>query len=275
MSKIDRNQFNQALANGVNLRDPKLAEKLSAAGVSLDQVKAADLNQDGVIGSAAELAKAFQVADSFDRNGSSHSFDKSGKSGAVYDAFVGAVMPARGKFADRIVAAGLDRAAKKGPSYAFDQAPTSPHPQLTSNRRPESSVLGWLKNQWKCNQFVGDSLTKAGVQAPLFKMADGSHHYAPAEKWPGFHNLFERITDPAKMQVGDVVVRDYPATGDATAHVEIVTSVNPFKSVGAHIDGAYEVEGASWVEGGVYNPSKRAFEVGANTVYVLRPRAAR
>jgi hypothetical protein len=275
MPKIDRNQFNQSLASGVNLRDPKLAEKLTAAGVTLADVQKADLDRDGVIRSPAELAQAFKVVDAFDRNGSAHSFERAGKSGAVFDAFVGSVLPTRGKFADKIVATGLDRAAKKGPSYAYDQAPTSPHPQLTSNRRPESSVLGWLKNQWKCNQFVGDALTQAGVQAPLFKMADGSYHYAPAEKWPGFHNLFERITDPAKMQVGDVVVRDYPSTGDATAHVEIVTSVNPFKSVGAHSDGAYEVEGASWVEGGVYNPSKRAFDVGGNTVYILRPKTAR
>ena len=275
MPKIDRNQFNQALAQGVNLRDPKLQEKLAAAGVNLADVQKADLDKDGVLRSAAELGKAFGFVDGFDKNGSSQSFERAGKSGAVYDAFVGAVLPARGKFADKIVSAGLDRAARVGPSYAYDSAPTSPNPQLTANKRPGSTVLGWLKDQWKCNQFVGDSLTQAGVQAPQFKMADGSYHYAPAEKWPGFHNLFERITDPATMQVGDVVVRDYPSTGDATAHVEIVTSVNPFKSVGAHSDGAYEKEGASWVEGGTYNPAKRGFDVGGNTVYVLRPKVAR
>jgi len=274
MPNIDKNQFNRALAGGVNLRDGKLVEKLSTAGVSLEEVQKADLNKDGVINSPAELAQAFRLVDSFDRNGSGNSFAQAGKAGAVYDAFVGAVLPARGKFADRIVSAGMDRAARHGPSYAKDQAPVSPHPLLTGNRKPGTTVLTWLKDHWKCNQFVGDALTQAGVKAPTFKMADGSLHYAPAEKWPVFHNLFERLTDPAKMQVGDVLVRDYPSSGDATAHVEIVTSVSPFKSVGAHIDGAYEVEGASWLEGGTYNPSKRAFDVGGNTVYILRPKVA-
>jgi len=275
MPNIDKNQFNRALAGGVNLRDTKLAEKLATAGVPLSDVAKADLDKDGVLNSPAELAAAFKLVDGFDRNGSSQSFAQSGKSGAVYDAFVGAVLPPRGKFADKVVSAGLDRAARHGPMYAYDQAPVSPNPQLTSNRKPGTTVLGWLKDNWKCNQFVGDSLTQAGVKAPMFKMADGSYHYAPAEKWPGFTNLFDRITDPAKLQVGDVVVRDYPSTGDATAHVEIVTSVNPFKSVGAHSDGAYEKEGASWVEGGTYNPSRRGFDVGGNTVYVLRPKVAR
>jgi len=271
---IDKNQFNRALAGGVNLRDTKLAEKLEAAGVPLSDITKADLNKDGVLNSPAELAAAFKTVDAFDRNGSGNSFAQAGKAGAVYDAFVGAVLPARGKFADKVVAAGMDRAAKHGPTYAKDQAPVSPNPQLTANRKPGTTVLTWLKNHWKCNQFVGDALTQAGVQAPLNKMRDGSFHYAPAEKWPTYHNLFERITDPAKMQVGDVLIRDYPSSGDATAHVEIVTSVSPFKSVGAHMDGAYEVEGASWLEGGTYNPAKKAFDVGGNTVYVLRPKAA-
>jgi hypothetical protein len=275
MPNIDKNQFNRALAGGVNLRDAKLAEKLAVAGVPLTDVAKADLDKDGVLNSPAELAQAFRMVDAFDRNGSGNSFAQAGKAGAVYDAFVGAVLPPRGKFADKIISAGLDRAARHGPSYAKEQAPVSPNPQLTANRKPGTTVLTWLKDQWKCNQFVGDSLTQAGVKAPLFKMADGSYHYAPAEKWPGFHNLFDRITDTSKLQVGDVLIKDYPSRGDATAHVEIVTSVSPFKSVGAHYDGAYEVEGASWLEGGTYNASKRAFDVGGNTVYILRPKAAR
>jgi hypothetical protein len=275
MPNVDKNQFNRALAGGVNLRDGKLAEKLASAGVPLADVQKADLDKDGVLNSPAELARAFQLVDGFDSNGSGASFAQAGKAGAVYDAFVGAVLPPRGKFADKIVSAGLDRAARHGPLYGFQQAPVSPNPQLTGNRAPGTTVLGWLKDNWKCNQFVGDALTQAGVKAPLFKMADGSFHYAPAEKWPGFTNLFDRITDASKMQVGDVLIKDYPSTGDATAHVEIVTSVNPFKSVGAHWDGAYQKEGASWLDGGTYNASKRAFDVGGDTVYILRPKVAR
>jgi len=278
MSKVDRNSFNASLAGGVNLRDGNLADTLQRAGVSMDAVRGADLDGDGVLKSPAELARAFQLVDGFDSNGSGDSFERAGKAGAVFDAFVGSVMPgepSRGRFADKIVSAALDRAAKHGPSYGKPNYPVSPNPLLTSNRQPGVTPLTWLKDHWKCNQFVGDSLTQAGVQTPLYKMQDGSYHYAPAEKWPTFSNLFDRVTDPAKMQVGDVVVRDYPGSGDATAHIEIVTSVNPFKSTGAHMDAAYEQQGENWTSGGTYNPSTRAFDVNGNTVYVLRPKVAR
>jgi hypothetical protein len=56
--------------------------------------------------------------------------------------------------------------------------------------------------------------------------------------------------------------------------VEIVTSTEPFKSIGAHRDAAYEETGPSWVEGGTYNPAKRNFQVNGNEVYILRPKAA-
>jgi hypothetical protein len=72
----------------------------------------------------------------------------------------------------------------------------------------------WLKNESKCNQFAGDSLTQAGVQAPTVRMANGSLHYARAEKWPGREDLFDRITDPDKVKIGDVIVKDYPGTGE-------------------------------------------------------------
>ncbi|PZR12682.1 MAG: hypothetical protein DI536_13960 [Archangium gephyra] len=136
------------------------------------------------------------------------------------------------------------------------------------------SQPGWLKNNWKCNQFVGDSLTQAGVKAPTWAMADGTVHYASAEKWPSFTNLFDRITDPTQMKPGDIVVRDYPGSGDATAHIETVTSVEPFKSIGAHRDAAYEQAGENWTAGGTYNPARRNFEVGGNEVYILRPKVA-
>ena len=278
MPKVDRNTFSASLAGGVNLRDGNLAGKLERAGVSMDTVRSADLDGDGVLKSPAELARAFQLVDGFDANGSGDSFERAGKSGAVFDAFVASSVPAgpsQGRFADQIVAAALDRAAKHGPSYGKPNVPVSPHPLLTSNRQPGVTKLAWLQDHWKCNQFVGDALTQAGVQTPLYKMQDGSYHYAPAEKWPTFTNLFDRVSDPAKMQVGDIVVRDYPGSGDATAHIEIVTSLQPFKTTGAHMDAAYEQQGENWTSGGTYNPSTRAFDVGSNTVYVLRPKVAR
>ncbi|MDP2272918.1 MAG: hypothetical protein Q8N23_26940 [Archangium sp.] len=275
MPAIDRSSFARSLANGINLNAPGVKQKLEAAGID---VAALDADKDGWIKGSAELAKAFTMNDGFDRNGSSASFNNSGKAGQVFQALVSAAggkMPtSEGKFATQILSAAADRAAKQSTAYGYDNAPTSPLKGLSGNKNPGVSQPGWLKNNWKCNQFVGDALTQAGVKAPTWAMADGTVHYASAEKWPSFTNLFERITDPSQMKPGDIVVRDYPASGDATAHVEIVTSVEPFKSIGAHRDAAYEAETPSWVEGGTYNPAKRNFEVGGNEVYILRPKAA-
>lgn len=275
MSTIDKRSFNSTFSGGIDTKSPRLAEKLAGTGVSLEQLKRADLDGDGIIKTRAELNAAFKLVDAFDRNGSAHSFTKAGKAGQVYDAFVSAARPqvtAPSRFGAQIAAAALDRAAKHGESYGKPNYPTSPNPKLTSNRQPGVSKLKWLKNHWKCNQFVGDALHQAGLKTPMHKMADGSYHYVAAEQWPRHTQLFDRITDPSKLQVGDIFVRDYPGTGDATAHIEIVTSVNPVKTTGSHEDSAYEMTG-SWVEGGTLDAANRRFNVGANHVYILRAKA--
>lgn len=278
MTSIDRNTFARSLKNGINLNDAGVKQKLEAAGVNVAELKAkGDIDNDGWIKGSAELSKIFKHTDDFDRNGSSNSFNNSGKAGEVFAALVqaagGKIPQGEGKFAGKILDAAADRAAKQGVAYGYDNVPTSPLKGLSGNKQPGISKPGWLKDNWKCNQFVGDALTQAGVKAPTWQMADGTLHYASAEKWPSFTNLFERVTDPSQMRPGDIVVRDYPGSGDATAHVEIVTSVEPFKSIGAHRDAAYEQQGPSWVEGGTYNPAKRNFSVGGNEVYILRPKA--
>lgn len=279
MTTIDRNTFARSLQNGINLNDPGVKQKLESAGVNVAELKAkGDVDNDGWIKGSAELEKLFKHTDGFDRNGSSNSFENAGKAGQVFQALVsaaGGVIPSReGKFASKILDAAADRAAKQGTNYGYDNVPTSPLKNLSGNKTPGVSQPSWLKNNWKCNQFVGDALTQAGVKAPTWQMADGSVHYASAEKWPSFTNLFDRITDPSQMKPGDIVVRDYPGSGDATAHVEIVTSVEPFKSIGAHRDAAYEQAGTNWVEGGTYNAARRNFQVGGNEVYILRPKQA-
>jgi hypothetical protein len=282
MSRIDRSQFNQALQKGINLNDAATVEKLTQAGVNVAELKAkADVNGDGWIKGTPELAKLFKHVDDFDRNGSSTSFNNSGRAGQEFGALVsaaGGVVPTSGprepRFAQQILDAAKDRVAKEGPNYAFSEAPTSPLTLLSGNRRPGESRPSWLKNNNKCNQFVGDALTQAGVKAPTWAMRDGTLHYASAEKWPTFSNLFDRITDPSQIRPGDVIVKDYPSTGESTAHVEIITGTSPFSSVGAHGDGAYEQNTNDWLAGGTYNASKRAFEVNGNDVYILRPKVA-
>lgn len=272
MSTIDRRSFGSTFSGGIDTRSPKLQEKLQGTGVSAEDVKKADLNGDGVISGEGELNAAFKLADGFDRNGSSQSFNKSGKAGQVYDAFVAAALPPKPKFAEVIVAAAKDRAARFGEGYAKENTPVSPNPKLEGNRQPNVTRLGWLKGHWKCNQFVGDALTQAGVKTPRYTMRSGGLHYMEAEKWPQQTQLFDRITDPSQVKVGDIVVRDYPGSGDATAHIEIVTGINPMRTTGAHADGAYEKEN-DWLAGGTYDPAQRAFNVDGNTVYVLRPKS--
>jgi hypothetical protein len=282
MSRIDRSQFNHALQKGINLNDAATVQKLESAGVDVAQLKAkADVNGDGWIKPGPELEKLFKHVDDFDRNGSATSFNNTGRAGKEFGALVnaaGGTIPVAGprepKFADQILAAAADRVAKQGAKYAVSEAPTSPLATLSGNRRPESTTIAWLKGQNKCNQFVGDALTQAGVKAPTWAMRDGSLHYASAEKWPTFTNLFDRITDPSQIRPGDVIVKDYPSTGESTAHVEIITGSSPFSSIGAHYDGAYEQKTNDWLAGATYNAAKKAFDVGGNDVYILRPKVA-
>jgi hypothetical protein len=121
---------------------------------------------------------------------------------------------------------------------------------------------------------VGDALTQAGIQAPTSRMQDGSLHYSRAERWPEREDLFDRITRPADVKVGDVVERDYPGTGESNAHIEVVTGLNPFRTTGAHADGAYEMQ-SDWLAGTTYDPTTRSFSSGGDDIYVLRPHQTR
>ncbi|MEN9800534.1 MAG: hypothetical protein RL653_4231 [Pseudomonadota bacterium] len=268
---VDRKLFTQALNAGVDLRKPGLAAELTRAGVPLERLASADLDGDGVLRGKWELWRAFNVVDGFDLGGPAGAFRRGGKAGAVFEALLRTVP--KGKYADRIVSAAGQRIAAHGRSYALDGAPTSPHPLLTGNKVPGQTPLNWLKGYWKCNQFVGDVLTQAGVKAPLVKMWDGSYHYAAAEQWPARTDLFDRVTDPTQLQVGDVLVKDYDGSGDATAHVEIVTSLAPFSTAGAHGAGAWVETGRpNWLDGTRYDASRRGFASDGATVYILRPR---
>ncbi|PZR12681.1 MAG: hypothetical protein DI536_13955 [Archangium gephyra] len=96
MPSIDRSTFGRALQNGVNLNDPGVRAKLEAAGVDIAMLKSAgDIDNDGWIKSSAELDKAFKLVDDFDRNGSSKSFDNSGRAGQTFQALVAAAESSR------------------------------------------------------------------------------------------------------------------------------------------------------------------------------------
>ena len=173
----------------------------------------------------------------------------------------------------RIVESAWAIARERGGSYARARAPVSPEPRLTGNHLPGATPLRWLRGENKCNQFVGDALYGAGLHMPLFRMADGSHHYMHAAALPGQRGFFARVTSRADILPGDILVIRQPGRGENSAHVEIITNVNrasgALTTLGAHPRGIEERQrvlgkGASVDE---------AWPKGNDRWFVLRPYA--
>lgn len=265
--------FKQTLRYGVDLQKLNIGENLTQKGVNKADIEKLDTNKDGVI-KGRELNSLFRYVDSFDQNGSGNSFATDQTGGVLYGALKEAKRegPYYGK---AIAKAATDRAAADPEGYAFPNAPTSPRRDLSQNTVPGKTRPRWLKNQWKCNQFVGDALTQAGVEMPTYTMSNGTKHYVHAEKLPSFKNHFDRITDLKEMKPGDVFVFDRPETGLATAHTEVISKVHgpgKFSSIGAHKDGAYEENNSDMLDGASYNAQKRAWDLPSGaTFYILRP----
>ncbi|MHB8876818.1 MAG: hypothetical protein ACYC8T_24240 [Myxococcaceae bacterium] len=279
-SKIDRSTFRSVFVNGIDVKDPKLAAKLSAQGLKLDDLKKLDLNRDGRLTGVDELNAAFVLVDRFDSDGSSRTFDYDGatEGSKLFEALVqssGATAPNR--FSAQLAAAAADRVTRFGATYGKDQACVSPNPKLTANLVPNSTKLAWTKGVWKCNQFVGDVLTQAGVKTPTYSFGQGKNqsvHYVEAEKWPQYPNLFDRVTDASEIQLGDILVKDYPDAGEAGGHIEVVTGLNPLRTTGAHYDRAYE-SGNGWLRSPAYFDAKKRCwhnDNGGLDLYVLRPK---
>lgn len=298
---VSRNTFLANLQGGVDLNNTNLQNKLANAGLDLQTVKALDKDGDGQL-KGTELQAAFKMVDDFDRNGRASSFKVTGQAGNLY----GALMAGRNQCADNtgnnagnaagnngtagnvqntttnpqaskpfygdaIAKGAAQRVAKDGPNYAYDAAPTSPYKNLSGNKNPGVSRPSWLANNNKCNQFVGDALTQAGVKMPTYKMTDGTEHYMNAERLPHAKGFFDRVTDMKDVKVGDVIVIDYPGKGESTAHTEVVTGINPLRTTGAHSDGAYEMDRTNYMDGAQYNPANRNWQLNGNDVYFLRP----
>ena len=270
MSKVTRQEFNSTFAHGIDLKDADLQSALTDAGIDGAALAKADLDGDGVIDGRRELRAAFNAIDNLDGDGNRNTFEKEGRAAELFGALELGRKEAPYHGA-AIAQAAADRVASDGPGYAYGSAPTSPLAELSGNAIPGQTRPAWLEDKNKCNQFVGDALTQAGVKAPTVTMANGSLHYARAETWPSRSDLFDRITDPSQIKVGDVIVRDRPGAGTSTAHIEVITGVSPLKTTGAHQGGAAEETG-DWLAGTTYNAANRSFTDGADELYVLRPK---
>ncbi|MEW5852304.1 MAG: hypothetical protein AB2A00_26170 [Myxococcota bacterium] len=291
MTTVTRNQFRNTLQNGVDLNSQNLAQGLQGTGVSTADLKRLDTDGDGKL-AGAELDKAFNLVDDFDRNGSRQSFKAEGNAGKVYDALRSGTQARTGQTGnvatvgtvstgpantEKVATAALDRANKDSAGYAYANAPTSPYKNLSGNKVPGESRPSWLKDNNKCNQFVGDSLTQAGFKMPTFKMENGTEHYVNAERLPTYNKHFDRITDPSQIKPGDVFVLDYPGRGESTAHTEVISGYDPatgnMKTTGAHHDGAYEKDRGAWLKDFSYNAQEKCWEnSGGDKLYILRPK---
>lgn len=294
---ITRSQFMQTFRNGIDLNGQN-AQGLDAA--ALQKLKALDTNGDGLIQGQSSLGKAWAIIDGFDKNGSSASISGTGAAATIYNnlhaAAAGTGIHAPGQttgatgatstgavqgstsvsYSNAIKKAAIDRAAADKEGYAFDNAPTSPLKTLSGNKTPGVSRPSWLKNNNKCNQFVGDALTQAGMTMPTYTMTDGSKHYVNAENLPKQTRHFDRITDPAQIRPGDIFVYDYPGSGLSSAHTEVITgydkTTGQMKTTGAHSDGAYEMDRGNWLGGMTYDAANKRWNDGGSHVYILRPK---
>lgn len=304
MSTISRTDFMQRFGNGIDLNAPGLAQKLDAG--TLQKLKALDTNGDGLVRGSTSLGQAWRIIDNFDRNGKSASIAGTGKAADVFNALSPAAARATGRtgaesgvaagatgaststgavstngsvsYSEKVKKAALDRAAADKEGYAYSNAPTSPFKNLSGNKTPGVSRPSWLKDNNKCNQFVGDALTQAGMKMPTYTMTDGTEHYVNAERLPQFTKHFDRITDPSQIRAGDVFVKDYPGTGESTAHTEVITgydhATGDFKTTGAHGDGAYEMNRPAWLKDMTYDAANKRWSDGSgNHLYILRPKA--
>ncbi len=181
-------------------------------------------------------------------------------------------------YSELTVAIARERKETHGTEYAKPNAPRSPMPELTSNKHPNRSILTWLRNRNKCNQFVGDVLTLAGLAMPTFRMRDGSKHFVNAEALPAQTDYFERRIRAADIAPGDLLVVDSPGRGENTAHVEIVSSVQvkepvQLSTIGAIPTGVAETDRSTLLRDGSW--SDRGFlRRGATKSFFLRPRLA-
>lgn len=182
--------------------------------------------------------------------------------------------------AGQILSAAKLLVSEHGLEYSFSAAPTSPHSRLSGNRSPGKTQLFWLKDRYKCNQFVGDVLTLAGLRMPTYRMPDGSEHYVNAEALPKYNDHFQRIASSHEIRQGDLLVIDrLSASGENGAHVEIISSYNletaTLSSLGAHRDGAYQTTKRGFFSGlSPRNDTLGGYFIGLKSkVYILRPRA--
>lgn len=268
--RIDRDTFHAELSSGVALDHPTLAASPGATAL-----RRLDTNGDGHL-TGRELSGAFNWVDRYDADGSGHTFREQGPAAQAFAALRAARLTPEA-LGEAVARAASERVRTHGADYALMAAPTSPHPGLSGNRAPEQTRLTWLVGYYKCNQFVGDVLTQAGLAFPTHRMPDGSQHYVAAEQVLRHPEHFTRLSSLAQARPGDVLVRDYARRGEEGAHLEVLTRVHPdgrgFTSAGAHELGASESDAyGRLLAQASFDAGRGCWVVDGDCYFLLRPK---
>ena len=156
-----------------------------------------------------------------------------------------------------VVASARDRAAgRTGGGYGVEAGRFYSRNRALKGGRGRRSVDGvrerviaWGEGN-KCNVFVGDSFDQAGLKTPV----SSNGHYPTAgnlfarysskeEESPRKRHVFREVARE-ELRMGDIFVRN-GGRGADMSHTEVITSApdsGSFFAVGAHYEGAYEIQ---------------------------------
>lgn len=177
--------------------------------------------------------------------------------------------------AEFVATTAINRALRLGHLYKFDSAPVSSLSTLSGNKIPERTPIKWLENKNKCNQFIGDIFSEAGISFPTYTMSDGTKHFVHAERLIKEKRYFDRIINQNEIYFGDLVIFDHSKVGENGAHVEIVTGLGTNGEIfltGARANGASESMFPNLFKGMTLDRANERWNYSEGSLYILRPK---
>lgn len=239
MQRITRNDFLWRYRAGIDLDSPQLKKKLEGRADLKMGLDKCDANKNGKLVGGRELRCAFGYVDKMEQEKPHWLVKPQGDAKVLLEA-IEAGAKKRPDFGAAILRAAQQIMTKQGAAHALAGTPTCPNPVIAGNSRPGRSPLRWLKGWFKCNQFVGDALYKAGAQMPLHRPGKGIQ-YVGATSLHTFTKHFDQITDLKNVRPGDVIQLDFVP---GPAHCAIVSrfdaKTKTMYAIGARADGARE-----------------------------------
>ena len=262
----------------VGVDDPTPEATAGAAGLDLGALGRGDGHTDGLIAGDGGMARVYDAVNTLDRR----TPDLASRTEvAVYGAQQrAAIAPAPIAAAEgrRLAGAARRMLAEETPA-ATGKSPWSLAGTVTC-RNPEITSPRYGDGVWKCNVFVGEAFSRAGLHFPLSSVG----HYASANSLATQRASFQSVANLSDVRPGDLV--SINRRGES-GHVEIVTDVarqadgqvRTITTLGAHEQGL--AEGTTTAASLVHVASRAGGQIGSagvsiegETFHVLRPMAA-